>query len=131
MICIKQPVDNSASMEKKKKSPFDPSSGNQPSAKGNQTPDIKLNLNRPLPSNTGDYDPWGKGAGNPSRDETGNTVRKSNTLDSTRVNSSHLHECIFVCTCILSCKNVCFYSYFLKGYRFDYHVTKRFSTPLT
>ncbi|CAC5404324.1 unnamed protein product [Mytilus coruscus] len=78
-----RPVDNGPT-EKKKKTFFDPSSGNQPSARGSQTPDIKPNFNRQLPSNEGDYDPWGKGGGNPNYDETGNIKKKVSTLDSRR-----------------------------------------------
>lgn len=92
MLCT-QPVDGGP--KEKKKMLFDPSFGNQPSARGNQTPDIKLNFERSLPSNTGNYDPWGKGTGNPSWDEKGNTLRKSSTLNSTRVNTTQMHECSF------------------------------------
>ncbi|XP_076091902.1 uncharacterized protein LOC143063574 isoform X2 [Mytilus galloprovincialis] len=78
-----RPVDNGPT-EKKKKAYFDPSSGNQPSARGSQTPDIKPSFNGQLPSNEGDFDPWGKGGGNPNYDETGNIKKKVSTLDSRR-----------------------------------------------
>lgn len=90
---LKQPKDG-PSIEKKQK-PYDPTAGgivNSP--RRNQTPDIKPNLGRTLPNNKVDeYDPWGKGAGNPDRDGDGYIQPRNQTLDAGRVNfDSHICE---------------------------------------
>lgn len=80
-------------MANQKKPIYDPSFGLDTSRR-NGTLQIKLNSNREMPESSGKYNPWGKGAGNPIRDEIGNVPRKTSTLNKNKVTAAPLVQTV-------------------------------------
>ena len=77
-----------------KKPIYDPTLGLDMSQR-NGTLQIKLNSNREMPESSDKYNPWGKGAGNPLRDEIGNVPRKTSTLNKNKVTAAPLVQTMF------------------------------------